>query len=733
MKILMLISELDLGGAETHVESLCRALGRLGHETAVLSRGGVISERMRVRGIRQILIKNKQGLIPSTVELWDSICRAVREESPDIVHAHSRREAAVASPICASLGIPLVVTAHAMFSMTPLKSRLSRWGDRTVAVSEDIKAHLIKQGGVESDAITVIENGVEIPERRSRKGASGHHILFLSRMDADCSLGAFLLCEIAPSLSRVFPDLRITLAGGGDRLLSLIKRAEEVNARVGRRVIFTVGRVEDPTSLYPEADLFVGVSRAALEAMAAGVPAILLGNEGFSGLIREESFHAARSTNFCARGCRHATAELLRAEIFRFFALGVRERSQISDFCADAVSRCFSADEMARKTAELYASLLRREDGGVRALLCGYSGFGNLGDDAIAESVVKNLAAEGGNLKLFVLGSKCGLTPCGARDSTHSRVGFSLALEAVREIGRADVFIFGGGSLLQNKSSDRSLAYYIFLIFWARLHCKKLIMLANGIGPIDHALWQRAALWAVSLFDVITARDARSLGLLRRALPKRSAFLFPDPAILHEQTLASEGGQDGSRLFAVCLCADELKRSGISAKSVAEALLHLSRVYFLTPFFTVMDPRADLELTRQVCRLFSAKRPDLPPLTVFCPKSVPSALRELSQARFLISMRYHASLFSALSDVPPLSVSSDPKLSSLSDELSLFRSIPPAVWLSGDSLSAYVDGMLKNYQAERANIQKNLAKMRRICLKRFSWLKKYLNTLDFEG
>ena len=64
MKILMIISELNAGGAETHVETLCTELTKMGHEVAVLSHGGRIAQRMGHSGTRQILIRKKRGESP---------------------------------------------------------------------------------------------------------------------------------------------------------------------------------------------------------------------------------------------------------------------------------------------------------------------------------------------------------------------------------------------------------------------------------------------------------------------------------------------------------------------------------------------------------------------------------------------------------------------------------------------------------------------------------------------
>lgn len=769
MKILMLTSELDVGGAETHIETLCRALKSKGHEVCAASGGGRIAERMAKDGIRHILLKKSSKSPLSLLKAQKAICEIIKKEMPDVVHAHSRQEACFASVACFFLGVPHVTTAHAMFSMTPLKSRLSRWGKGTVAVSEDIKKHLIQRGGADAEKITVIENGVFVPSAPEDRTMNGHNILFVSRMDKDCSLGAHLLCDIAPRICEKYPSVRITLAGGGDDLKEISAKAESVNGQVGRPIIKAVGRIDEPSSLFSSADVFVGVSRAALEAMAAGLPVVLLGNEGFSGLLTEETLASSRKTNFCARCGKVADADALFASLDRFFSLPQAEKARLSRFCRETVKKYYSAEDMAQKTLDFYSKIIReRKDLSAKRpkklLLCGYFGFENLGDDAILHSILKKLKDSKNNFEICVLGSKKYEKSYASSSSDVSKIGFFSVFSIIRQMKNTDVFVFGGGSLLQNKTSNRSLTYYLFLITLARRYCKRTVMLANGMGPIKDEKYKRAALAAVNSFDLISVRDTQTLHFLRKALPRRRIFLFPDPALLLGEPKPSQSakkicqkrvsgktpsarGADPSenKYFAVCLCGGELRRRGISPQRVADTLREVSKCLRAEPYFLVMNRRADLEFTENTARSLS-KTPSShdsdarhsclsspPPPKIFCPQSAYSAQRFLSHAELSICMRYHASLFSALSGNPTLSLGSDSKLRALSSDLSLFPALSPSLLSEPSALVSAVKSMLAAHEKNKLRTKNALRRMRSLCAKRFDDLINYLNTLDFEG
>lgn len=129
-------------------------------------------------------------------------------------------------------------------------------------------------------------------------------IVFVSRLDGDCALGARTLCRIATRLNEKYPDIEIIIVGGGDAYPEICAVASKINAKINRELIKVVGKATNPAIFYENHDentLFVGVSRAALEAIAHGVPAILLGDEGYLGLFDESKLAAARATNFTAR------------------------------------------------------------------------------------------------------------------------------------------------------------------------------------------------------------------------------------------------------------------------------------------------------------------------------------------------------------------------------------------------------------------------------------------------
>ena len=116
-------------------------------------------------------------------------------------------------------------------------------------------------------------------------------------------------------LLKINPKARLIIVGGGNDLERLTAHVKENNSSNGEGIIKLTGARIDINKFVALSDAFVGVSRSALEAMAAGVPVVIAGNEGYIGLFDESKLQVGIDTNFCCRGCEESTPEKLANDI----------------------------------------------------------------------------------------------------------------------------------------------------------------------------------------------------------------------------------------------------------------------------------------------------------------------------------------------------------------------------------------------------------------------------------
>ncbi|MFZ9973426.1 MAG: polysaccharide pyruvyl transferase family protein, partial [Vulcanococcus sp.] len=111
-------------------------------------------------------------------------------------------------------------------------------------------------------------------------------------------------------------------------------------------------------------------------------------------------------------------------------------------------------------------------------LLCGYYGEHNLGDDALLEALLAQLPPA--VVPLVTAHDQAEISLRYGVDSVNRR-----SLPAVLEaLGHCQALVLGGGSLLQDSTSFRSLLYYAALISAARLQGKPVLLWAQGLGPL---------------------------------------------------------------------------------------------------------------------------------------------------------------------------------------------------------------------------------------------------------
>ena len=148
-----------------------------------------------------------------------------------------------------------------------------------------------------------------------------------------------------------------------------------------------------------------------------------------------------------------------------------------------------------------------------KVVLSGYFGFGNAGDEAILAAEMAALRQLVPNIEIVVLSGNPRETAATYRVEAVPRGN----LTAVgRALSNADLLISGGGSLLQDITSNRSIPYYLGVVALAKLLGKKVMLYGNGVGPIRHPFNRLLVRWLGNWVDLITVRDGGSKDTLQR-------------------------------------------------------------------------------------------------------------------------------------------------------------------------------------------------------------------------
>jgi len=675
MKILMAAMGLDIGGAETHILELAKELARRGDEIIVASNGGVYVEELKAAGIRHYQVPMHKRSLPLMLESYRRLSRIIRRERPDIVHAHARIPAFLCGFLQKRYRFPFVTTAHWVFKTTGGLRLLTNWGDRTVAVSEDIRDYLKDNYAIPDEHIFVTINGIDaekfspdVSGQAVREAfaipADAPVIAHVSRMDAGRELAAATLIASAESIAAAVPGAVILIAGAGDVFDALSAEADAVNARLGYRCIVMAGARTDVNEIIAAGDMFVGVSRAALEAMAAAKPVIVAGNEGYLGVFAPDKLETALEGNFCCRGCGAIEPERFARDVTKCLLLTAAQKRVLGDYGRSVILEHYSVARMADDTVKAYRAAIPTR----KVVMSGYYGFSNAGDEAILAAVHDAIKRAVPDCEITVLSGAPAATAetYGCR-AVHRFNPFSV-WNAVR---KCDLLVSGGGSLLQDATSTRSLVYYAWVIRLAELMGKKVMLYANGIGPVRHAANRRLVGRAANGANVITLRDENSLTELESMqVTKPVMAVTADPVYLLEpawdarvdEILGGAGVPEGDFIAVSVRNWPGLRRFAAKLAWVCDGL---SRKYNEPVVFVSMQAGEDKKAAEAVMAHMT-----VPAFEVGgCEPA--ELMGVIGRADIMLSMRLHSVIFAARMGVPVAGISYDPKVASSLEMLNM--------------------------------------------------------------
>ena len=519
MKILILTDGMGIGGAETHILTLIRELTLQSHEITLISSGGEYDSILKSEGVRTIFAptakRNPIALLRSKKIIKKEMDRC------DIVHAHTRFTAFLATHIRGRRSYPpIVTTAHLNFRKFPY-GRLTSWGDATLAVSDDIRQHLINIYKIPKERIILTKNGIDTSEFTDRRKPK-KIIMHTSRLDAGRARTAELLIENAQKIFDEFPDYFIIIIGDGNRFQSLKRKSDSVNIALGRQGIIMLGKRSDINVLLSYARIFVGVSRAALEAMAKGIPTVISGDEGYGGIATFENYSLLSTTNYCARGENAANEDLLIKDIKTLLKDNYIYETTSED-SKRIVKLNYSSKSMVNDALKCY-NLTRYK---ANICICGYFGFGNLGDEEILKSALNYLENREYYNTVSLVNTHENYSSVYTRQKFCDR---KRVTDILRSIQSSDIILFAGGNLLQNETSFASLLYYCSIIFLSKALKRRVYIISSGFGKISGMAAKTLFKAALRKTDVCGCRTISDLNLASEI--NNNAEYMPDLALL---------------------------------------------------------------------------------------------------------------------------------------------------------------------------------------------------------
>lgn len=303
-------------------------------------------------------------------------------------------------------------------------------------------------------------------------------------------------------------------------------------------------------------------------------------------------------------------------------------------------------------------------------VVSGYYGAGNTGDEAILAAMLQELRSLAPGAEIVVI----------SRNPAHTRavhgvaaVGRSSWLTIWRLLGRADLFLSGGGGLLQDvyprRGLPRSILYYLGLCALAKLRGCAVMIYAQGLGPMRRRLSLHLTRSVLNRVDLVSVRDEESrLFLHECGVVVPSVHLTADPVLAWRPAgvfpempgLAADAGT-------LVVALRPWLGGNEHLAAVAGALdLAVSR-WGLTPLFLPFAPGGDERIGFLVKTMM--REGDR---AIVLPLMAPAeAYAVVSRASLVLAMRLHALIFAATAGLRPVGLAYDPKVAAFMRRIGL--------------------------------------------------------------
>lgn len=709
MKILMALNGLDIGGAETHVVELAKEIVRRGHHVVMVSSGGVYQKEIEDFGIKHYTVtltsRSPLNIFSSKAKLK----KIIKREKPDIVHSHARIPGFLLDMIHKELkSFVYVTTAHWTFDTSYMVKKLTRWGEKTLAVSDDLKKYLLKNyPEVKEKNIYISINGID--GNKFSKNVDGSRvarefnltpdakkIVYVSRLNPAVCAPAYGLIEKIKKLDEAVPGIEVIIVGGGDCYDDMNQKAQMANASLGRRAVIMAGPRTDINEIHANADVSVGVSRAILEPMIMEKKCVVVGQEGYIGILDEDKLETAIKCNFTCRGCDKLDNDIMTDDIIKLLNMDEQQSKQVTDYGKWVVEQYYSVKKMADDNLSMYYDAIR--DSKKHAVILGYYGYGNSGDDALLGSIINDMREVEESFNPIVLSHNI--------KNTQSLYGVECAdrfsvFQILKAFKRTNVLILGGGSLIQDITSTKSLMYYLWCIKTAKKHGLKVMLYANGIGPILKEENKNRAAKVLDSVDVITLRDEESAQLISQLGVKTPKItVTADPAFSFEpecEDISKDFGIDGDYF---CMSVRDWSESDEKIiNGMAELADYISEKYSLIPVFVPMQFDKDLNPGRIIASKMKNQS-----VVIHKKISLKQIFSLIKYSKAVVAVRLHMLIFGATMEVPSIGIDYDPKINSFMNYMGI-----PYVLEKEDLQSSGYKDIIDNFMEKREDIKNTLS------------------------
>ncbi len=713
MKILHLIRGGDKGGAKTHLFTLLDELKKYAECEVVCLIPGVFYQEILERDVKTILFEQKNRFDLSVVA---KIKEKIEKDGIDVLHVHGAMANFVARFLKGQVDIPIVTTIHSdylldfdTFFKKIIFTTLNVWSlkkiDYFIAVSDNFKDMLISRG-FRANGIHVVYNGKdfsEVPEvvtskeefRKTYNIKPEENVTYIgiaARFDSVKGVDVFI--KGAKKLYDKNKNVRFLIAGDGPQADELKALSDSLGLS---DVLYFLGFISDIYGFLNFIDINCLTSwcesfpYSMLEGAAMKKPMVASNVGGISGLIRDDEtgylFDAGNTDDFAKKLSKLCDNPKIREEMGEnIYKLATSE---------------FSSVNFAKTHIDIYQKILSDYKDKMRYdyIISGYYGYKNSGDDALLLAISNELKKQKSDVRVAVLSANPKETEKTYRIDAINRFNIFKILSNLK---KSKAMLSGGGSLMQDETSSKSLWYYACLLKIAKKMGLKVMQISNGIGPINKKANRVIVRNVINKYvDVVTLREEKSLRELEKMGVTTPKILTSDLAM----TLDGSGSKELKKVFVgekidvkdyVCISMRDWKNNPKNFEDeIAKVADHIYEKYNFDVIFIPMQYPSDIAISKRI-----AEKMKNPSHIISGHISTENVIGIIRDAKLVLAMRLHSLIYGVSMKTPVVAIKYDPKIDGFMEYIRLKHFIDVEK-TDAEIINSYCDeNILKNNLSE---------------------------------
>lgn len=324
--ILLCCNKMGIGGVETVILNQITAFTRKGYNVYVVAEKGLYSDKVEELGGKFIEVEFPEEN-DINKERVNKLINIIKEKQITEIHIHKYQ--CIPSVLVAAYitGIPYFAYEHGIKdtkkyytwkyplykAMFPIYFNNAY---KIIAITPKVAEMTKNEYHLKEEKYVIVHNGIDFNIYKNNSpnyNDSINKVLIVSRIDEEKLTTIYNGIDVFKQLLKINPNAQLYIVGGGNEEDKVIKYLDEAGLKYTYKdeetTVKLLGNQTDVSKYLKETDIFLGVDRCALEAIAMKVPVIITGYDGIKGLLTTQNMNVAMEENFSGFNMSTITSE----------------------------------------------------------------------------------------------------------------------------------------------------------------------------------------------------------------------------------------------------------------------------------------------------------------------------------------------------------------------------------------------------------------------------------------